>query len=77
MQIWFDISKDKFYELLKKSTLSVIALDTIGPVGMTVLLNTAMRKIPIIATKTPSIQKYIFEESSLAFQKYHMECLKH
>lgn len=59
VRMFFDIKETEFYELLKSAAIQVIPLMSIRPCGLIVMIRGALLSVPVIATRTPSIENYI------------------
>lgn len=64
MKIYRDIPKDKFSELLAEATISVIAVPTTVPNGLTLVYDSAFLHRPIIATDTEAINNLLYSDES-------------
>lgn len=59
VRLLFDTDQDTFNEFLSKSKMVVLPLKSKLPCGLIILLQSALNKKAIIATRTPSIENYI------------------
>lgn len=59
LKLYFDISQNEFYLLLKESAIVFIPLLSMAPCGLIVLMRAGLLSKPVIATNTPSIRNYI------------------
>lgn len=64
MDMFYDISLEQFNYFLKNSTIQIMPLNSTRPAGLIGIITGALLAVPIITTRTPSIENYISHEHS-------------
>lgn len=59
LEMYFDISPEQFYSLLKGSRIVFLPLNSLAPCGLIVMIKAALLSKPVIITATPSTKNYI------------------
>ena len=59
LKMYYDISSDEFYSLLKKSRIVFLPLNSLAPCGLIVMMKAALLSKPVIITETPSTKNYV------------------
>jgi glycosyltransferase involved in cell wall biosynthesis len=64
MNMYYDISLEAFNDYLKDSTIQLLPLNSKRPAGLIGIITGALLGIPIITTRTASIENYITDKKS-------------
>ena len=64
LKMYFDTTQDVFYDLLKKSRLVFLPLNSKAPCGLIVMMKAALLSKPVVISETPSTQNYIQDKVS-------------
>ena len=77
LKMYFDLSEDSFYSLLKGASIVFLPLLSLAPCGLIVIIRAALLSKPIIATRTPSIKNYIIhDETGLLVEMHDLDEMK-
>jgi glycosyltransferase involved in cell wall biosynthesis len=71
LKMYFDIPSAEFYELLKKSKVIFLPLNSLAPCGLIVMMKAGLLSKPVIITETPATKNYIQNNISGGLIKMH------
>ena len=59
LEVFHDLEKDKFYEILNSASVCCIPLKSIAPCGLYVMQHAILMNVPVVSTETPSMRTII------------------